>query len=149
MKIKLGRREINLLHRVVCQPESVALPRNPTQPHPPYEASDRTGAKMLSKLIKVIRTKIMVETGPNQWEIPERWEGGIKQTFADKLLEIMIHYSALGMSSTWVQEYWTIRDQLEGKRMDADDISEVLDDEDGEEEEEEEEEEGSGQEKSE
>lgn len=128
MKIKLGRAEIGLLHRMVCQPETIAVPKNPTQPHPPYEAPDRSGAKMLAKLIKVVRTKIMKETGSNSWEIPESWEGSIKQTFVDKLSEIVVHYQALGMSSTFVQQYWNIRDQLEGKTVVDDDLSDVLDD---------------------
>jgi hypothetical protein len=112
---------------MVCQPETIAKPNRPTEQHTPYEASDRTGAKMLGKLIKVMRTRILTETGPNQWSIPEKWEGNIKQTFADKLLEIVIHYSALGMSSMFVQEYWNIRDQLEGKELQEDDFSDVLD----------------------
>ena len=134
MKLTLRSPEVALLNRILMAPDSIGQPSNLQQPHPIYQASDATGSKQVIALRKWLEQRVMEPTGRggSQFKVDAVYKGGLKQTYVNRLIEVMDHYKALGMAATKDSEaYWNIYDQLKGNKIvdeNLDDVEDIEDD---------------------
>lgn len=110
MKIKFSKSSIGMLN---------AMLRNPSQlsggspvPVQAYKATDEVGARQTRRVVRWLEKVLGKER-----EFKE-WAGRIEKVYIERIVAVVDHYKDIGYSAYLVNDYLTLKDELEGKELD-------------------------------
>lgn len=126
MHLKFERAALRLLDRMVRNPRDLALQEVSPQ-FQQWRPKDEAGARQLFHLQKWLEKKVFEKVSDEVFRIPETWEGGLPQVYVDRLLEIVKYYESLGFLASYVQDYFSLLNSLQGKTGDDKALAELLD----------------------
>ena len=125
MKLVLTERATSLLWQVVVQPNTLntgVCLGNPTFKH--YVATDVPAMKQVASLQKWVREKVAFEDEKTNQVKFDAVTVGLKQTYVDRVMDMLGHYKELGKTPLYVQAYLELEAALKGEVFSADDPSE-------------------------
>lgn len=126
MHLCLDRSALRLLDRMIRNPGTLGLQEVGPQ-FQQWRAKDEAGAKEILRLQKWLEMKVFERVSEDAFKIPEKWEGGLPQTYVDRLLEVVKYYEPLGFLPAHVQDYFNLRNALEGKTGEDKALTELFD----------------------